>query len=331
MTSLIVLCCIGRLAVAVPRITASLGLIGDAADVNTTTVGGTVLAGGGTDVDDAFRWMIKKSGGGDFVVLRATGTNAYNQYIYDLGSVNSVETLLINSRTLANDLEVERTILNAEAIFISGGDQANYVNFWKDTRMHHALNYLRNTKRIPMGGTSAGCAVLSGVYFSALVGSITSSEALTNPYSKYLTLGYNDFLDQPFLANVVTDTHFDNRNRHGRLMTFLARMSHDNGIVAHGIGLDESAAVCIEPNGIGRVYGSGTAYFLNQNGVSSTPETCLPGSLLDWYRGQRAVRVYKVRGDPSGNNVFDLSTWAYGIGGMHMYQYVRFGVLYTTY
>ena len=316
---------------AAPTATASLGLIGDAADVNTTTVGGTVLAGGGTDVDDAFRWMIKKSGGGDFVILRATGTNAYNQYIYDLGSVNSVETLLINSRTLANDLDVERTILNAEAIFISGGDQANYVNFWKDTRVHHALNYLRNTKRIPMGGTSAGCAVLSGVYFSALVGTITSSEALTNPYSKYLTLGYNDFLDQPFLANVVTDTHFDNRDRHGRLVTFMARMSHDNGIVAHGIGLDESAAVCIEPNGIGRVYGSGTAYFLNQNGGSSTPETCLPGSLLDWNRGQRAVRVYKVRGDPSGDNVFDLNTWAYGIGGMHMYHYVRFGVLYTTY
>ncbi|CAF4821823.1 unnamed protein product [Rotaria sp. Silwood2] len=62
------------------RTTASLGLVGDTADVNTTTVGGTVLIGGGSNVDEAFQWMIKKAGGDDFVVLRASGTDAYNSY-----------------------------------------------------------------------------------------------------------------------------------------------------------------------------------------------------------------------------------------------------------
>jgi cyanophycinase len=313
------------------KATASLGLVGNAADVNRTTIGGTVLLGGGTDVDAAFRWMIQKSGGGDFVVLRASGTNAYNSYIYGLGPVNSVETLLIDSRTLANDPQVERTILNAEAVFIAGGDQANYVNYWKDTKVHHALNYLRNIKQIPIGGTSAGCAILGGTYFSALQGTITSTEALNNPYINLLTLGHNDFLDQPYLADVVTDSHFDNRDRHGRLTTFLARMSHDNGILARGIGLDESAALCIEPNGIGKVYGTGTAYFLTQNTANGTPETCLSGSRLDWYRNQKAVRVYKIKGASDGGSIFDLKTWAYGTGGSHEYYYVRGGVLYTSY
>jgi cyanophycinase len=312
------------------RSVASLGLVGDSADVNGTTVGGTVLAGGGRDVDEVFQWMIKKAGGGDFVVLRATGTDAYNSYIYDLGPINSVETLLINSRILANDPEVERTILNAEAVFISGGDQANYVNFWKDTKVHYALDYLRNVKQIPMGGTSAGCAILGGTYFSALIDTITSPEALNNPYIRYLTLGYNDFLKQPFLSDVVTDTHFDNRDRHGRLTTFLARMSHDNGILARGIGVDEAAAVCIEPNGIGKIYGSGNVYFLSQNGIDSTPETCLNGSRLDWYRNQRAVRVYKIKGTSDGASIFDLNTWAYGTGGNHLYYYVRGGILHIT-
>ena len=71
---------------------------------------GTVLMGGAPDVDAAMQWMIAKSGGGDFLVLRATGTSACNAYIYGLGSVNSVETLLINSRTLANDPQVEAKI-----------------------------------------------------------------------------------------------------------------------------------------------------------------------------------------------------------------------------
>jgi cyanophycinase len=310
---------------------ASLGLVGDPADVNTITVGGTVLVGGGRDVDEIFQWMIKKAGGGDFVILRATGTNAYNSYIYGLGPINSVETLLINSTTLANDPQVERTILNAEAVFIAGGDQAHYVNYWKNTKVHRALDYLRNSKQIPIGGTSAGCAILGGTYFSALKDTITSAEALNNPYVSHLTLGYNDFLNQPYLSDVVTDTHFDNRDRHGRLTTFLARMSRDNGILARGIGLDESAGVCIEPNGVGKIYGSGTAYFLNQNGINDTPETCINGSRLDWYRNQKAVRVYKIKGTSDGTNIFNLNTWAYGTGGSHVYYYVRGGVLYTSY
>jgi len=313
------------------RSPASLGLIGDPGDVSTSTIGGTAIVGGGRDVDEVFQWMINKTGGGDFVVIRASGTDAYNSYIYELGPINSVETLLINSRALANNFDVETTLLNAEAVFIAGGDQANYVNFWKNTKVDHALNYLRNVKQIPIGGTSAGCAVLGGVYFSALQGTITSPEALNNPYISLLTLGYNDFLNQPYLSDVVTDSHFDNRDRHGRLTTFLARMSQDKGILARGIGLDESAGVCIEPDGIGKIYGTGTAYFLTQNGINDTPERCLSGSRLDWYRNQKAVRVYKIKGTSDGSHIFNVKTWAYGTGGNYLFYYVREGVFNISY
>jgi cyanophycinase len=305
---------------------ASLGLIGDIADVTRSTSGGTVLVGGGTDVDAAMQWMIKKSGGGDFVVLRATGTDAYNKYIYGLGAVNSVETLLINSRTLANDLDVETTIRGAEAIFITGGDQANYVNYWKGTKVENALNYLRNVKQVPVGGTSAGCAILGGIYFSALYGTLTSNDALTNPYNKFLTLGYNDFLAQPYLSNVITDTHFNNPDRRGRLVTFLARMNQDYGIVGRGIGVDESTAVCIESNGTSRVFGSGTAFFLTQNGPAYKPETCANGSRLDWYRHRQAVIVYRLVGNKDGIGTFDLNTWSQVNGTGRQYYYVNRGI-----
>ncbi|CAF4470312.1 unnamed protein product, partial [Rotaria sp. Silwood2] len=302
-------------------------LVGDSADVTRPTSGGTVLVGGGPDVDAAMQWMIKKSGGGDFVVIRATGTDAYNSYIYDLGSVNSVETLLINSRTLANDPQVEATIRGAEAVFIAGGDQANYVNYWKGTKVQDALNYLRNIKQVPIGGTSAGCAILGGTYFSALSGTVTSSEALANPYNRYLTLGYNDFLSQPYLSNVITDTHFNNPDRRGRLITFLARMNKDYGVVGRGIGLDESTALCIEYDGTSKVFGSGTAFFLSQNGPANTPETCVSGSRLDWYRNRQAITGYKIVGNESGSGSFDLKTWSPVSGGVHQYYYVDRGTL----
>lgn len=306
--------------------TGSLGLVGDAADVTRTTTGGTVLMGGGTDVDAAIQWMIGKSGGGDFLVLRATGTNGYNSYIFGLGGVNSCETLLINSRTLANDPQVEAKIRAAEAVFIAGGDQANYVNFWKDTKVEDALNYLRNVKKCPIGGTSAGNAIEGRYYYSALNASVTSAAALANPFSRDITIGRNDFLDNPYLANTITDTHFNNPDRRGRLVTFMARMSQDDRIVPRGVGLDEVTAVCIDANGVGKVFGTGTAFFLEQNGSSNYPETCQSGTPLDWFRNRQAVTAYKVVGTPTGTNSFDFSTWR-GTGGTSQYYYVERGTL----
>lgn len=315
------------LLVCKARSPASLGLVGDPEDVIRTTSVGTVLVGGGTDVDAAMQWMITKSGGGDFVVIRASGTDAYNDYIYGLGVVNSVETLLINSLTLANDPLVEITLLGAEAVFIAGGDQANYVKYWKDTKVGNALNYLTTIKQIPIGGTSAGCAILGSTYFPALYGTVTSSEALDNPYNKYLTLGNNDFLIQPYLGNVITDTHFDNRDRQGRLVTFLARMNQDYGIVGRGVGVDESTAICIDSDGIGKVFGSGTAFFFSQNGAANKPEICVAGSRLDWYRQRQAVSAYKIVGSKQGTDYFNFNTWTAGSGGVHQYYYVDHGTL----
>ena len=95
-------------------------ITGSIADVATTATGGACLMGGGTDNDDAIKWMIQKSGGGDFVVIRSAGTQAYNDYIYGLGTVNSVETILIDTRAKASIAEIATKIRNAEALFITG-------------------------------------------------------------------------------------------------------------------------------------------------------------------------------------------------------------------
>src|SRR5436309_15330847 len=88
--------------------------VGNPNDVTTSTTAGTVLMGGGTDVDAAFQWMCQRSGNGDFLVIRATGTNAYNPYIQQLcPGENSVSTLIIPNRAAASDPFVITTIENA--------------------------------------------------------------------------------------------------------------------------------------------------------------------------------------------------------------------------
>ena len=196
--------------------------VGSTTDVTTTTTGGICLMGGGTDNDDAIKWMFQKAGGGDVVVLRSAGTDGYNTYMYsELGvPVNSVETIIIDTRAKASIAAIATKIRNAEALFIAGGDQATYVSYWKDTPVEDAINYLINTKKVPVGGTSAGCAILGQYYYSAANSSVTSAQALANPYASGVTIGVNDFLSSPYLANVITDTHYDNPDRRGRQTTF---------------------------------------------------------------------------------------------------------------
>jgi cyanophycinase len=303
-------------------------LIGDPADVTTTTSGGTCLMGGSTDVDAAFRWMIDKSGGGDFVVIRFDNSNGYNSYIYKMGGVNSVETLIIASALDAKNQIIINKIIGAEALFIAGGDQKNYVTLWKNTPVEDAINYLINTKKVPVGGTSAGCAIMGTSYFAALNGSVTSAEAMSNPYNSLVTLGHDDFINNPFLQNTITDQHYTQRGREGRLVTFMARMNKDLNKNPRGIASDEQTAVCIDENGVAKVYGINNAFFLQQ--TSSGPETCKSGNPLTWNLNKQAVKVYCIAGSSSGNGSFDLNNYSIASGGNWFYYYVNNGIFYTN-
>ena len=283
---------------------ASLGIVGDTIDVKTTTKAGVVIMGGGTDVDAAFKWMIERSGGGDVVIIRSSGTNAYNEYVNRLGKVNSVETLLINSRKLADDDRVAAIIRNAEMLFIAGGDQADYVGYWKDTKVMHAINYLLTDKKVPVGGTSAGAAILGNFYFGAERGGVDSDEVLLNPYNSKIALGKEDFLKVPYLNNIITDQHFTQRNREGRLLVFLSRILKDWNKPANAIAVDERTSVCIDDKGMAVVFGANKAHFLKTD-LSKMPENIKDGSSLTWDHNGKAIQVYAVSGTLS-NNQFNM-------------------------
>lgn len=302
-------------------------LTGSAADVTTTTLPGLVLMGGSTDVDAAIKWLLTRSGGGDVVVIRATGADGYNQYMYDMVAVNSVETIMIDSRTKAGLSSVAATIRNAEALFIAGGDQWDYVNYWRNTPVEDAINYLLNTKKVPVGGTSAGLAVLGAAYNSAQNGTAVSTTTLADPYNKYVTLGHDDFLAAPNLQNTITDSHYSQRDRQGRHVAFLARMMKDWAIPGvKGIGVDEETAVCVDENGIGRVFGINQAYFLQNENLG--PETCLAKKALVWNRSGNAVKAYRITGTLTGNGSFNLTNWTSYNGGSAYHYYVNNGVLF---
>jgi len=239
--------------------------IGSQQDVATKTQAGFALMGGGTDLDEAFRWMCQRAGGGDFLVLRATGDDDYNPYIQPLCKLNSVATLILPNKEAANDPFVAATIAHAEAIFIAGGDQANYTRNWTGP-VQAGINAAIK-RGVPIGGTSAGLAVLGEWAYSAEGDkpddpNLDGKLAMEDPLGPRITLTHG-FLDIPVLKGIITDTHFAKRNRMGRLLVFLAKIeSSTPGASMHGIGVEEKAAVLLEPDGRATVIGHGSAYLV---------------------------------------------------------------------
>lgn len=326
-----------------------------------------VLMGGGPDVDEGFRWMIKKAGitpttGGRLVVIRTTGDGAYDPYIYysnrrssvksadivdgwvggaSLG-LTSVETLVIPSTTAADHPTVNAIVANANAVWIAGGDQSTYIKFWKGRKLETTLKSLISAN-VPIGGTSAGLAVMGGFDYSALNASATSPLALQNPYYADITFDPNPlstsggFIAPAAFENIIFDSHFDARDRMGRLIAFVSRLiapysgtsvnstfGCTGGVlgnsVAKGIGIGVETALLVEGNAQGTYTGQrvtnvsttteSAVYFID---VTQGPTQCAANKTLEIPTS--SIQIRKLA---DSTRTINLSDWS----GFTVYQNV---------
>lgn len=297
----------------------------------TLLVGGAE-AGASGEVE-ATQWLLNNARGGDYLVLRTGGTGSQASWVCSNfgSSIGSAAELSIDSRTGANDATVAQKIRDAEIIFIAGGDQNEYEDFWKDTAVEAALNDHVNVSREPIGGTSAGLAILGQSYYAPAGTGVLSKEILNNPFhSNTRDINHGDFLLHPQLANTITDTHLDRltgsgrkaETRHGRVFGFLARtVAAKNNLNVRAIGVEESTLIAVDASGNAKVYGEGRAYFLKPN---TYPERIQSGSTLIWNSGGTAVTVYWIQGSRTGSGSFNFGSWT-GTGGTQKYWYTSGG------
>ena len=275
--------------------------LGNEADSTVKPSGGFALMGGGSKLDRAFQFLCERSNGGDFLVLSANDDDSYlqkeNEKIKAICPLNSAATLSFFSREDSDDPKIPEIIAHAEGIFVAGGDQSDYVRFWQDTPVQDALNRHIAAGR-PIGGSSAGLAILGQFSFSSMIDTIHSPEALADPYGNKVTLA-REFLNIPLLEDTITDTHFVKRDRLGRLLVFLARILEDGWTKqVRAIAIEENAAVLIDPDGAATVVGEGPAYFLKS---TKPPEVCQHKQPLTF----QGITVRRVAPSQS----FQLKTW----------------------
>lgn len=247
--------------------------------------------------------FLAAANGGDVSVIRASGSTGYNDYMMDLADIHSAETFLITSRDAASNTTMNQILSQSEALFVAGGDQWNYSIHWSETPLDAAIRGLKDVKRIPFGGTSAGAMIWGGRFFDARNGTITSAEALADPFDEKLSLSPGLFGSAPILQNFIIDTHFSERDREGRLMAFMAR-GRTPEYMPGGIAIDEKTAFVLDEDGIGTAYGLGFVWIYLPDETLGGPETLVASIPLTWNRGGRAVRVWKL----STGDRFDLNT-----------------------
>ncbi|MEO8233234.1 MAG: Type 1 glutamine amidotransferase-like domain-containing protein [Ignavibacteriota bacterium] len=237
---------------------------------NVSAQGYVCAIGGGSEdynnwSDAPYSWIVQKSDSGKIIIIDvADATSWLPTYFMSFGA-DTAYNKTIPSIAVANQQATYDELITAKAIFIRGGDQWDYIRFWKGTKVDSAINFVFQNGGV-IAGTSAGAAVLGDVDFSAQSGSAYPDDALRNPFYNRMKFE-NNFLN--LVPNVLFDTHFTERARQGRLIAMIYNQHYNSGVDLIGVGIDDRTAICISPDGIGEVVTSGAVSIFYKDALTN--------------------------------------------------------------
>lgn len=224
------------------------------------------IAGGGLRHNYMMEAFIQLAGGKDarLILIPSASQNplrcvsSYIEQFTQLGcsNINYIDSLNPDINNKKNLDLIEKS----NGLFFTGGDQNKLVEVLKGSELLSKIIDRYKSGGV-IGGTSAGAAVMSRIMMTSF---LEKEEILSGIYppemgSYALAEGFG------FLDSVIIDQHFSQRKRHGRLLD--AVLQHKGHI---GIGIDESTAIIVNPDGRIRVIGEGTVTCYSDLPISST-------------------------------------------------------------
>jgi cyanophycinase len=175
-----------------------------------------------------------------------------------------VEIPVVANRDRAQDRRVAQMLLEADGIFLGGGDQVQLVATIGGARVDRAIReaYARGAV---VCGTSAGAAALTETILAG---------GEPDQYGQMIDLHLGPgFGILGFRA--VIDTHFAQRRRLQRLFMVVAQNPE-----LMGLGIDEDTAMIVRGH-LGAVVGRGSVTFVDGRGIRfDNAEECMHGAPL---------------------------------------------------
>ena len=216
------------------------------------------IVGGGSQPDALVERFVAMSGGPGRAMIAVIPLASSEPVESGEGKVEHLREygadafVLLTTGEEALDPATRERLADATGIWFTGGDQSRITSALDGTELLAAIR-TANLRGVPIGGTSAGAAIMSPMM-------ITGSQVLPGED----TIGYHgDTFSRiarevievvpgfGLLPGVIVDQHFVRRERHNRLISaVLERPDH------LGIGIDESTALEVTSDGKWRVHGA---------------------------------------------------------------------------
>lgn len=131
------------------------------------------------------------------------------------------------------------SLKNAKLIFISGGDQNQFMKAVMNSPIYDAIHYAYAQKNAVIAGTSAGAAVMSE---KMITGNQLRDEFKKETQFEHIWTDNIEFSEGlGLLKNAIIDQHFIKRSRYNRMFSALA--AYPNLPI---IGIDESTAIVVQ-------------------------------------------------------------------------------------
>jgi cyanophycinase len=266
--------------------------------------GSLLIVGGGPLPDSILSRFVELAGGAGaarIVVLpmASSDPSAGLEISEDFRRLGASAERLSLSRSQADTDAAAQRIARATGIWFGGGDQSKLAAALLGTRVEAEVRERYRTGAV-VGGTSAGAAVMSSLM---LTGEERRPEGDHPPpkdsEDASMTIVRDDVVTAEgfgLLPGAIVDQHFVRRRRNNRLLSVV--LEHPDLV---GVGIDESTAVEVGPDGPWKVLGKSVVVVIDARRARVTP----PGTAL----GAVDVRLQIL---PAGSS-FDLRT---GVAGL---------------
>ncbi len=251
------------------------------ASLDAQTRGTLYVVGGGPQPPELVQEFVDLAGGRSARILvmamaSAAGATSGEEKAAQLRGLGAEARNVWITRTEALMDSIAALVGEATAIWFGGGDQSRLMDVLRGTPTERAIQEGYATRGLVVGGTSAGAAVMSRVM-------ITGNERNpggTRPDSTldWGVIARGNVETVPGLAllpDAIVDQHFLRRRRHNRLMSLV--LEREPWL---GVGIDESTALIVEPDGTWRVSGASVVVIYDARGAerSGPAEQVLGGT-----------------------------------------------------
>lgn len=234
--------------------------------------GSLLIVGGGPQPDALVQRFVDLAGGAGkarivvFAMASEDGLAGGEEKAEDLRKLGAHAINVYITREQADRDSVVRLLDDATGVWFGGGDQALLTRAIGGTRVEAAI-HARYRDGAVVGGTSAGAAVMSTPM-------ITGDErhpggARPDTTDAFKTIARDNIITTEgfgLIQGAIVDQHFLRRKRHNRLVSTV--LEHPDLL---GVGIDESTALLVQPNGQWSVLGASAVVVYDARSATITP------------------------------------------------------------